>query len=99
MARVPGWHANIFGETAGIDVGGFESSTHRIILVQAVMARSTGNMVSHDHMLPDLETGDGFAAFDNRAGQFMPQDNRRRCLLRDFEYIGAAQSTTMHPHK
>jgi len=47
-------------------------------------------MVSYNHALPDLEVGDGFSAFNNRAGKFMPQDDRRRRLLRDLENVGAA---------
>ena len=95
MLDVLGGNANVFGEATRVDVGGFESVTHRVVLVTAIMASTAGDMVGDDDALTDLEVRDDAPVFNDCACQFVSQDDWRWSLLSNLDDVGPAESTTM----
>src|SRR5581483_3176824 len=90
------WHANIFREAARVDVRAFESGTHGIIGVAAIMTDTTRHMMRNDHSLSDREIGHSSSTLNYGAGQLMPQDDRGCGFLHDFDDVRTTQPTTMH---
>jgi len=61
-------NTDVFGETARVNIGGFERSAHGVVAVAAVVAISAGDVMSDNDTLTNGEVGDMLSSFDNGSG-------------------------------
>jgi hypothetical protein len=91
-AGLEGRYANILGKSAGVHATFLQDRTDRLVAGIAVIAGSTGYMVSHDDPVPGPKVGDTGADLDDLACDLMAQDDGSPGPAIPFEDVRTADA-------